>query len=191
MSKKIVVILTDGFEEVEALGTVDFLRRLDFDVILAGIQNDAVLKGCERVKGAHGVIVESDIDLSKLSEMPDCVILPGGMPGSVNLKENTLVLDTVRSAFEGGKLVGAICAAPIVLSAAGILNDKEVTAHPSVKDTFKDNTTYTGKRIQVDGNIITAKAAGVSFEFAAKIADCLGKGEEAEELLHAMYIVHG
>ena len=191
MSEKIVMILTDGFEEVEALGTVDFLRRLDFNVVLAGIQNDAELKECEKIKGAHGIVVEADIDLTKLAEMPDCVILPGGMPGSTNLRDNILVLDTVRTAFQAGKLVAAICAAPIVLNASGILKDKKITAHPSVKDVFKENTVYTGERIQIDNNIITAKAAGVTFEFAAKIAEFLGKEEEAEELLHAMYIVHG
>ena len=181
MNNKIIFILADGFEEIEAFAPVDFLRRLGFEVVIVGTENI-------RIKGSHNIIVEADMLLSDLSGMPKAVILPGGMPGSTNLRDNKTVIELVRNVCEKGNLVAAICAAPIALNAAGILGGKTITSHPSVEDTFEENVNYTGNRVERDGNIITAKAAGVSFEFAAEIAEYYNKKEEAEALLKAMFV---
>ena len=181
-NNKIIFILADGFEEVEALAPIDFLRRLGFEITIVGAKD-------RKIKGAHDIIVEADMKLADLSGIPKAVILPGGMPGSVNLRDNKTVLELVRNTYEKGNLVAAICAAPIALNAAGILAGKTITAHPSVEDTFGENVNYTGNRVERDGNIITAKAAGVSFEFAAEIAEYYNKKEETEALLKAMYVV--
>ena len=181
MKKTILVILADGFEEVEALGTVDFLRRLELDVITAGLKSEIVY-------GSHGISVMSDILLEEVDEVPYVLILPGGLPGSTNLADNQKVNDLVKLTYETGNLVAAICAAPIALLKSNIVKGKKITSHPSVKEKFIESE-YTGNRVEQDGNIITAKAAGVSFEFAAKIAEYLGKKIESEELLDAMYII--
>ena len=182
MKNKIIFILADGFEEVEALAPIDFLRRLGFEIVVVGMLD-------KRIKGAHGIIVEADMMLADLSGIPKAVVLPGGMPGSTNLRDNKTVVELVRKTYEKGNLVAAICAAPIALNAAGVLAGKTITSHPSVEETFSDNTNYTGSRVERDSNIITAKAAGVSFEFAAKIAEYYNKKEEARALLKAMYVV--
>jgi protein deglycase len=181
MKNKIIFILAEGFEEVEALAPIDFLRRLGFEIAIVGVED-------RKIKGAHGIVVEADMILPDLPEIPNAVILPGGMPGSTNLRDSEAVLELIRNTYEKGNLIAAICAAPIVLNAAGILGGKTITSHPSVENIFGDTVNCTGRRVEHDGNIITAKAAGVSFEFAAKIAEYYHKKEEAETLLKAMYV---
>ncbi len=168
MGKRILFILIDGFEEIEAITPIDILRRLDFKVIIASANTE------KKVIGAHDIKIEADCLLNQTTaEYYDAVILPGGMPGSKNLKVNELVCDIFNKIYKNGGVVGAICAAPIVLYKAGILAGKNVTSYPTVKDTF-ENAIYTGNSIEVDGRIITAKGAGYSSQFAAKISKALG-----------------
>ncbi len=189
MKDKIIFILAEGFEEIEALAPIDFLRRLGFEIIIVGAQNFDSQRKNNKIKGAHGIIVEADIMLADISGVPKAVILPGGMPGSTNLRDNKAVIELVSRTYEKGNLVAAICAATIVLNEAEILDNKTITSHPSVEGIFGDNITYTGNRVEQDGNIITAKAAGASFDFALKIAEFLDKKEEAEAMLKAMFVV--
>lgn len=178
--KKILFILADGFEEIEAFLPIDFLRRLNFEVTLAGLL-------AENVSGAHGITVKIDDLIGNIDPVKfDAVILPGGMPGSTNLRDNPNVINVVKQMDKAGKLVGAICAAPIVLEKAGILYGKKHTAHPAVKDIFK-NSTYTENRTETDSNIITGKGPGVSVEFALEIAKYLGKKNEAVHMFNDMF----
>ena len=115
---KVLLLLAPGFEEIEALGTCDVLRRLGVEVTLAALDG-------REVAGAHGVRVVADAELAALEVAKfDAVVLPGGMPGAVNL---LAVKDLVRDFAEKGKVTAAICAAPLVLSAAGVLKGRTFT----------------------------------------------------------------
>lgn len=177
--KKILVLLAEGFEEVEAFLVVDFLRRLNFEVDLASLGSSL------EVAGSHRIKVIADLKLVEADEVYDAIVLPGGMPGSANLRDNNHVIMLIKKIHNKGKLVAAICAAPIALYKAGILNGMKHTAHPSIKETFK-NSTYTGTRVEICGNIITGKGPGVSAEFAREIARYFGLGNEAEKLYRDM-----
>lgn len=177
--KKILVLLAEGFEEIEALLVVDFLRRLNFEVDLVTVGNSI------DVTSSHGIKIIADLKLVETDEVYDAIVLPGGMPGSANLRDNNMVIMLIKKFHNEGKLVAAICAAPIALYKAGILSGKKHTAHPSVKETFKDST-YTGSRVEICGNIITGKGPGASAEFAREIAKYFGLGNEAEKLYSDM-----
>ena len=175
------MILADGFEEIEALAPADVLRRLGFDLILAGLTG-------KMVKGSHGISVAADVELAAIDYLPDVLILPGGMPGSVNLRDSELVIRLIRMVADAHKPLAAICAAPIALHAAGVTKDRTLTSHPSVKEILKD-CAHTGRRVERDGQLVTAMGPGAAFEFAVAIADLLGKGKEARQLLKDMFIV--
>jgi DJ-1 family protein len=180
MSKKIVFVLADGFEEIEALTPVDVLRRLNFEVVIAGMSGMSV-------KGAHNVTVGADCLLSSVKpEGVDMVVLPGGMPGSLNLKNSDAVMDFVKKVYAAGGFAAAICAAPIALHRAGLTQGKNITAYPGFDEELK-GAKQTGKPAERDGRIITGKGAGASFEFAARLADALGKGAEVKELYKKMF----
>ncbi|MEI6055390.1 MAG: DJ-1 family glyoxalase III [Lentisphaerota bacterium] len=176
---KILVLLAEGFEEVEALLVVDFLRRLNFEVDLVSVGNS------RDVAGSHGIKVIADLKLVETDEVYDGIVLPGGMPGSANLRDNNLVIMLIKKFYNESKLVAAICAAPIALYKAGVLKGKKHTAHPSVKDTFVGSI-YTGARVEICGNIITGKGPGASAEFAMEIARYFGSVDEAEKLYYDM-----
>ena len=182
MSNKIICILADGFEEIEAVTPIDFLRRLGLEIVIAGLGN-------RKIKGSHGIVLEADLELADLAETPKALILPGGMPGSTNLRDNELVIKLIQQTFNQGNLVAAICAAPIAMDKAGILKGKTITAHPSVRDSFAAGVTYTGNGVEQDGNIITAKGAGVAFDFASKIAEYYNKKFEAKALSNTMFVI--
>ena len=180
---KIAFLLAEGFEETEAVVPVDVLRRLEFDVVLVGVDSGTVA-------GAHGVRIVADCRLSEVkASMLDAVVLPGGMPGSENLRKNPAVLELVRAVSKAGGVCAAICAAPIVLKAAGVIEGKRVTAYPApfVKEALT-GCTNTGGRAEVDGKIVTGKGPGASFEFAVKLAAALGKEAEARQLMNVMFV---
>lgn len=183
MTKKIAIVLAEGFEETEAVVPADILRRLGFDLVLVSLHG----KG---VPGAHGIIIEADCTIADLKAADlSAVILPGGMPGSVNLRDDERLLALVRDVYNNGGIAAAICAAPIALHAAGILAGKTVTGYPFplLEETLSD-ANYTGNRTEIDANIITGKGPGVAFEFSVKIAEALGKKAETEHLKNIMFI---
>jgi protein deglycase len=180
MNNIIVVIFAQGFEEIEAITPVDFLRRAGMEVVTAGINSRTVL-------GSHNIPVTTDVLLSDINYTPKALILPGGMPGSINLKNDQNVQKLIKNTFASGNLVASICAAAIVLNKAGIITGKKVTAYPTFANELK-NCNYTGNRIEQHDNIITGKGPGVSLEFAKTILEYLGKGEEAKKLSEAMFM---
>lgn len=180
MNKKIAVLLADGFEETEAIVPVDVWRRVGFDVVLIGISN-------HEVRGAHGIVISTDSVLDAYDfNGVDCVFLPGGMPGAANLRDSEGVLNIVREINKRG-IVAAICAAPIVLAAAGILNGKSVTCYPGFEDQL-GRVKCTGSLTTVDDNIITGKGPGAVFDFAAEVAAALGKRYDVEKVLKGMIV---
>ena len=176
---KVLLLLAPGFEEIEALGTCDVLRRLNIEVTMAA------LKGRE-VAGAHGIRVAADAELAAIApDGFDALVLPGGMPGAVNL---LAVKDQVRDFARGGKITAAICAAPIVLSAAGVLEGRTFTMYPGFGKFLRAGEAPTGRLVESDGPVVTGKGPGATFLFAAAVARALGVSPEAAgEVLSSMF----
>lgn len=177
--KKIMMILADGFEEIEALAVVDILRRAEVNCVMVGLSDIDVT-------GAHGIQVKCDIlfDDINLSEY-EGIILPGGMPGALNLKNNIRLTETVKDYHSSGRIVAAICAAPIVLEKAGIISGKQVTSYPSFRDDLH-NSIYLNDIVAVDGNIITSRGPATAMSFAFEILKALDKENEVEALKEDM-----
>ena len=170
MMKRAAVLLAEGFEEGESLFTVDILRR-------CGVGCDSVSIGDEKVTGCNSITAVADRVLgnSDLSEY-DMVVLPGGMPGAKNLKEDPRVISIVQSFMKEGKYVAAICAAPMVLAEAGVSNGRRLTSYPADKyrDLFKDAEYVDDEIVVQDGNLITSRGPATVLPFAYKLAEVLG-----------------
>lgn len=165
----IYILLADGFEEAEALGCCDMIRRGEIDVKLASI-------GERMVTGSHKITVESDmlaneIDLGTV----DGIILPGGMPGTLNLQKCEKVRELILYCVEKNKLVGAICAAPMILGDMGVLDGKKATCFPGYEDHLT-GAEVSEDFVVIDENFITARGAGVSLMFGAAIVDYFKEG---------------
>lgn len=171
----IAVFLANGFEEIEALATVDILRRAGLEVVTVGV-------GGATVTGAHGITVMADRpDTQPLTEPLEAVVLPGGIPGTPNLEASPVVQEQLDKAAAAGALLCAICAAPSILGHKGLLSGKRATCYPGY-DTELIGARYTSDSVTVDGNVITAKGAGVSAEFALSIVAALVSPEKAAQL---------
>ena len=174
---KILLFLADGFEEVEALTVVDYLRRMEITVETVSITED------ERVKGAHDISIIADTNLSKLEDIAsyDGVVIPGGLPGATNLRDNQDVVKIVKKMNENGKLTAAICAGPIVLEKAGIIKGKKVTSYPGFEEGLNGGI-YLEENVVRDGNIITSRGPALAVDFAIEIIDYLLGKEKTREL---------
>lgn len=170
---KVAVFLMDGFEEIEALTVVDVLRRL-------GVICDIVAER-ETVCGSHGIEVGSDVLLQSfnLSEYA-VLVLPGGLKGAKALRDSEEIIKTLKAHNERGRLIAAICAAPMVLEKAELLQNKNFTAYPSIGETIKAGN-YKTENVVVDNNIITGRGPATSLEFAFAIAKKLGIVTDMEE----------
>jgi 4-methyl-5(b-hydroxyethyl)-thiazole monophosphate biosynthesis len=177
-----VVVLADGFEEIEAITQIDVLRRAGVDVTVAGLSEGMT-------KGAHGVGVATDMSLDKLDFEPDLVVLPGGMPGSERLGQSKPVVDLLEKQHAAGRMIGAICAAPAYAPvAAGILDGKKATCYPSFESRFTDATTHVEDRVVADGNVVTSRGPGTALEFALALVDQLVGKAKGDELRAGMLV---
>lgn len=170
-----VIFLAPGFEEIETATVVDVLRRCGVEVVIAGLEPHAI-------KGAHDMEFVSDtsIDEINLNDF-NAVICPGGAPGYTNLRRDSRVLTIVKKAFNFNKLVAAICAAPAVLSDAGILRNKNCTIYPGMEIELEKGGGKPMKDLVVeDGNIITSQGPATALLFALKIAERLVNKETAD-----------
>ena len=175
----VYVFLADGFEDIEALAPVDILRRAAADVKTVGVTGRAATS-------SNGVTVQADLGLDGVTlDGCDMLVLPGGGKGTENLKSSARVLELVRQAHEMGITLAAICAAPIVLAGLGLLKGRKAVCYPSMADELERNgADVQDKQVVVDGNIITAKAAGASIAFGLELAAAL-KGVETSERVRA------
>lgn len=182
MSKKILMILAEGFEEIEAVTPVDILRRAGAEVVMAGLQS-------KMVKGAQGICVETDCLLSEFQEEFDMIILPGGMPGASHLKHSEQVLALLQKAQSSDKWIAAICASPsMALIKAGVLEGKKATCYPGFEKNFPPTVSFVHDRVVVDGRVVTSRAPGTALEFSLELVRLLYGEEKSDELSKATLI---
>ena len=176
----IYCFLADGFEEVEALSPVDMLIRAEKEVKLVGV-------GSQYITGSHNITVKADItdDEITLDGSLEAVILPGGMPGTLNLENNTNVQKAIDYCAENGIYLCAICAAPSILGHLGILDGKKATCFPGFEKELK-GADYTGTHTVTDGNVITAKGAGCAIEFGHAIVFLAVSKDAADKVIGDM-----
>jgi len=180
MSKKAIVVLAEGFEEIEAITPIDVLRRAGVDVTVVGL-------GAISIKGAHDIIVNADARLGDIDFMPDAVVFPGGALGAKNLARSNKLKDLIIAMNTEGRLIAAICASPaILLAPLGILDGKQATCYPSMEEEFSASVQSTDEQVVQDGNVITSKGPGTSAVFALKIAEYLLGAKKAEAVKRAM-----
>lgn len=175
----IYVFLADGFEEVEAIGPIDVLRRAGLEVRTVGV-------GADVITGSHGIKIKADIREDEASfDNLEAVILPGGMPGTLNLEKNVTVQRFIDYCAGNDKYLCAICAAPSVFGHKGLLKGKEATAFPEFQSHL-DGARLSESYVARDGKFITARGAGVSLEFGAEIASVFVGREKAFSILKSM-----
>lgn len=181
--KPILVLVAPGFEEIELTAPVDILRRLGVDVTLAGVKG-------RMVEGAHGMVVQADMLLVDVdAECFDGVVLPGGA-ASWLLRDTPAVLKLVREMHAAGKLVGAICAAPIALEAAGVLSGRHVTCYPAeaVRKDIVSAACISEDPAVADGHIVTGRGPGAALEFGFALACFLGKEKQVPAMREEMCV---
>ena len=179
--KRACVLLADGFEETEAVAVIDVLRRADIKVEVLGVEG-------KKVTGAHQIVIEADALLSdRKSEKFDLVVLPGGMPGAATLRDHWGVQKLVQAQHASGGLIGAICAAPIALAKAGVLDGRRATCFPGFEDQLGAANFATDAVVR-DGNVITSRGVGTALSFALALVDALGDGPMAKVLAERMLV---
>lgn len=183
MSKKVYVLLAEGFELIEAMTPIDVLRRGGAEVITVSITAHKEVTSSQKVTViADTTIIEKDITDG------DMLVLPGGYPGYINLGESQEVGNILKHYAENNKFVGAICGAPTVLAKNGVFIGKEVTCHSSVAEEIKGYR-YNGKEAFTDGKLITGMGAGLSLNFAFALAECLLDSETILKVKKGMELI--
>lgn len=181
--KRAMVFLADGCEMVEALTPVDLLRRAGVEVETVSVKED------KKIASSHNVTIMADKTLDEISGEYDALILPGGMPGTINLEACEKVIALVKEQFDAGRLVAAICAAPSILGDMGILEGRHAACYPSFEDRLK-GAIVTMNEVEVDGTVITSRGMGTAIPFAlAIIGELFGivKAQEiAEQVIYRM-----
>lgn len=185
--KTAAIFFADGFEDIEALSPVDYLRRAGIEVTTVGVKgtpfNDTLI-----VTSSHKVPMIMDTTLENFLAkkiIPDCVICPGGGKGAENLAANKELLAFLENAFDNNKLVGAICASPaVVLGKTKILADKKWTCYPDMEGNAKPEylNGYRDEVFVTDKNVVTSRGAGASEQFAMEVVKLLCGEETAEKI---------
>ena len=169
--KKIAVIFANGTEEIEGLTPVDILRR-------AEAHCDTVSVSGEYPIGSHGVTIKADRLIEEVNaDDYDAVVIPGGMPGAVNISSNFSAMLFIKKMVQSGKVVASICASPaVVLARHDLLNGKKSTCFPAEDfiTAVKFDGEYTGANVEIDGNLITSNGPKSAMEFSLAICDALG-----------------
>ena len=175
----IAVLLADGFEEIEALTPVDMLRRAGLDVKTVAI-------GPKIAVGSHGISVICDLEAKDVNENEiSMLVLPGGMPGSLNLDASPYTDKFIDAVIKNGARLAAICAAPLVLGRRGLLQGKEAICYPGFESELT-GAKISEKAVVTDGNITTAKGMGVALAFAEELVSLVCGEEKKNELSSAI-----
>lgn len=179
--KRACVLLADGFEETEAVTVIDVLRRAEIKVEVLGVE-------AKKCTGAHNIVIEADALLSdRKSEKFDLVVLPGGMPGAATLRDHWGVQKLVQAQHSSGGLVAAICAAPIALAKAGVLDGKRATCFPGFEAQLGAARHETSAVVR-DGNVITSRGVGTALAFSLALVEALRDKPVAAELAERMLV---
>lgn len=165
--KKACVFLANGFEEMEAVGTIDILKRAEIETQIISISNSL------EVLGAHGIKIICDYKFEEVNFSNfDIIIFPGGIEGVNNIKNFSPIYNLINEFYKKGKYIAAICAAPIILYEAGILNGNSFTCYEGIQDFIK-NGIYSKQKVVEDKNIITSDCVGSVFDFGFKLVSIL------------------
>lgn len=178
---KAVVFLADGFEECEALITVDILRRAGVETVMASVMDRRQVESSRSIKVIADAMA-ADVDF----EPVDLIVLPGGRLGTENMGKSDIVVEKCREfAAAEGKYLAAICAAPSLPASLGLLEGKQATCHPDF-EAHMAGAALTGKSVAVDGNIVTGQGLGATFDFAFTLADMLVGNEITQQIKKAI-----
>ena len=178
----VYAFFADGFEEIEALTTIDVLRRAGMNVEIVSVTPDEI------VVGAHNVSILCDVNFENCDFFDaELLFLPGGMPGAATLDKHEGLRKLILSFVEKGKPVAAICAAPMVLGKLGLLKGKKATCYPGFEQ-YLEGAECVKEHVVRDGNIITGMGPGAAMEFALDIVDLLAGKEQVDELVEAMCV---
>lgn len=178
----IYVHLAEGFEEIEAVTVVDVLRRADIPVKTVSITREKIVKGAHNMSVTADILFE-DADYGK----DDMIVLPGGMPGTLNLGQHEGLVRQLRIFAEEGKWLAAICAAPSVLGKLSLLEGKKATSYPGFKDQMI-GAKYTEDRVVQDGNFITSRGPGTAIEFSLKLVEILKDSQISDAIRTSMIV---
>ncbi len=177
----VYVLLAEGFEEMEAFAPVDFLRRCGLSVVTVSLSGNSVT-------GAHGITVSADISMDKADfSQAKMVILPGGMPGTLHLDQYAGMDELLSSVYASGGYLAAICAAPMVLGKRGYLQGKEGVCYPGFEE-YLSGATLSSASVVKDGRIITAKSAGVAWQFGYVLGEILSGKEVCENVRESLFL---
>lgn len=177
----VYVLLADGFEEAEALVTVDVLRRGGCQVATVGVTGAPVT-------GAHNITVMADLPVRDVNlDAMDMVVVPGGLGGVNAILDSAAALAVIQKAAEYGVYVAAICAAPTILARLAILDRRPAVCYPGMEEEMGSAVVQKGKKVVVDGRIVTGEAAGSVFDFALTLLELLKGPEKAGEVRHAIH----
>lgn len=164
----VLIPLAPGFEDLEAVTLSDLLRRAGIEVVVAGLQHGLI-------QGSRGIRIEPDVYLDDvLTRDFDLIALPGGLPGAEYLRDDPRVQALLRKMAAAGRYTTAICAAPMALAQAGLLDGKQATAYPGVLDQLKlPNTRSLNDAVVVDGKVVTSQGPGTAMDFALTLIELL------------------
>ena len=174
--KRVVLVLAEGFEEVEAVTPIDLLRRAGVEVTVAGLNGTVI-------KSARDLLISAEVTFDKVSDNFDALILPGGGVGAKNLAASEKLKALIQEMNKKGKGVYAICASPVlVVSPTGILKGKSATCYKGMEEGFNPETKYVNQKVVIDGNILTSQGPGTSIDFALAIIEQLCGKETAQKI---------
>lgn len=177
----VYMLLGTGFEETEAVTPIDLLRRAGVTVATIGINGKVIT-------GSHGIPVTADLELGQMDlTRLDMIVLPGGLKGVASIKDSPEALEAVRFAWENGKFVAAICAAPTILAMLGIAEGKNATCYPGCEDQMGGAHMVCAATV-TDGKLITAASAGCAVPFALALITALKGQEEANRVAEQIVI---